>query len=158
MAVVSITTLKSYFETGDKPTEPQYVNLIDTLNRLSDTYVLEVALAQLDTDITLATGVAKFPIPEDMTFSNEYPPFIRVDTAPVGASATWDINVDGATILSTKISIETTELTSKNASSQPVFSTLTANEDDPCTVDCDQKGVSAAGQNPVLVIIYTKGN
>lgn len=31
MAVVSITTLKSYFETGDFPTESQFEDLIDTL-------------------------------------------------------------------------------------------------------------------------------
>jgi len=31
MAVVSINTLKGYFETGDKPTQQQFENLIDTL-------------------------------------------------------------------------------------------------------------------------------
>lgn len=31
MAVVDITTLKSYFEAGDKPTEAQYIDFIDTL-------------------------------------------------------------------------------------------------------------------------------
>ncbi len=35
MAVVSIATLKSYFNTGDVPTESQYVDLIDTLASLS---------------------------------------------------------------------------------------------------------------------------
>jgi hypothetical protein len=34
MPVVSIATLKSYFNTGDTPTEPQYVDLIDTLAAL----------------------------------------------------------------------------------------------------------------------------
>lgn len=34
MAVVSIVTLKSYFEAGDKPTEAQYIDLIDTLSSL----------------------------------------------------------------------------------------------------------------------------
>jgi len=31
MAIVSSTVLKSYFEVGDKPTEAQYIDLIDTL-------------------------------------------------------------------------------------------------------------------------------
>ncbi len=31
MSVVSIDTLKGYFETGDKPTQQQFENLIDTL-------------------------------------------------------------------------------------------------------------------------------
>lgn len=36
MAVVSIATLKSYFQTGDFPTEDQFVDLIDTLAALPD--------------------------------------------------------------------------------------------------------------------------
>ena len=35
MAVVSKTVLKSYFETGDIPTEAQYIDLIDTLAELT---------------------------------------------------------------------------------------------------------------------------
>lgn len=31
MAVVSIATLKSYFETGDTPTQAQFIDLMDTL-------------------------------------------------------------------------------------------------------------------------------
>lgn len=31
MAIVDITTLKSYFETGDTPTEAQFIDLMDTL-------------------------------------------------------------------------------------------------------------------------------
>lgn len=34
MAVISIATLKTFFETGDKPTEAQFVDLIDTLSAL----------------------------------------------------------------------------------------------------------------------------
>lgn len=34
MAVVSTTTLKGYFNTGDTPTEAQYIDLIDTLAAL----------------------------------------------------------------------------------------------------------------------------
>lgn len=36
MTVVSKTVLKSYFNTGDKPTEEQFANLIDTLFALGD--------------------------------------------------------------------------------------------------------------------------
>jgi hypothetical protein len=34
MAVVSTTTLKTYFETGDRPTEANFIDLIDTLSAL----------------------------------------------------------------------------------------------------------------------------
>ena len=115
--------------------------------------IIEVALAQLDTDIEVTTGVAKFPIPEDLTFVDA---FIQVDTAPTGSSAIWDININGATALSTKITIEATEKSSLDAASQPVFSTTTASKDDAITIDCDQIGATIAGQNPVLVITYKK--
>lgn len=36
MAVVDKTTLKSYFETGDRPTESQFINLIDSLMHVND--------------------------------------------------------------------------------------------------------------------------
>lgn len=36
MSIVDRTTLKSYFETGDKPTEAQFIDLIDTLFSLYD--------------------------------------------------------------------------------------------------------------------------
>lgn len=36
MAIVSRTVLKSYFETGDKPTEAQFIDLIDSLLNLID--------------------------------------------------------------------------------------------------------------------------
>lgn len=35
MAIVSRTVLKSYFETGDKPTEAQFIDLIDSLFHLT---------------------------------------------------------------------------------------------------------------------------
>lgn len=44
-----------------------------------------------------------------------------VDTAGTTNSTTIDINKNGSTILSTKISIETTETDSRNATTQPVL-------------------------------------
>lgn len=45
MAVVSIATLKGYFETGDFPTQTQFENLIDTLeNSSTSIYQRYVAL------------------------------------------------------------------------------------------------------------------
>lgn len=35
MSVVSIATLKTYFQTGDTPTESQFVDLIDTFSSIS---------------------------------------------------------------------------------------------------------------------------
>lgn len=59
MAVVSIATLKTYFQTGDFPTESQFVDLIDTLNNASTSeYTKYVAiLNQSGTDAPVATVI-----------------------------------------------------------------------------------------------------
>jgi hypothetical protein len=117
-------------------------------------FVIEVALSNIDADIEAVAGVAKFPIPEDLTFVGA---FVNVTTAPVGSDAVWDVNITGVgTILSTKITVEAGETSSLTATNQPVFSTTDYNQGDGVTVDCDQEGASTPGQNAVLVLIYTK--
>lgn len=116
-------------------------------------YCLGVALAQLDTDIEVATGVAKFPFPEDATLTQV---FIRLSTAPTGSSVIYDINASGSSILTNKITIDATEYNSLDAATQPTFSDTNIDEGEAITIDCDQIGATVAGQNPVLIINYTK--
>lgn len=117
------------------------------------TYHIEVALAQLDKDITVKTGVAVFPCPEDLTLQSV---FIRFGTAPTGANVLYDINVAGSTILSTRITVEAGENSSLDATTQPVISSANIDRGAAITVDCDQIGATVAGQNPVLVMTYIK--
>lgn len=153
MAKFTRAELNALWITGYVPQETDYQNLFESFFALlDDELILEAALAQLDVDIEAKNGVAKFPIPENMTLTSA---FIRVDTAPVGSSAIWDINIGGATILSTKITILAGNLTSLG-SGDPIFSTTEVDNDDPCTVDCDQVGATTPGQNPVLVLKYKK--
>ena len=42
------TTLKSYFETGDKPTQSEFAELIDGVPNLTDSSVSDAEFAQLD--------------------------------------------------------------------------------------------------------------
>jgi len=136
--------------TGYKITQSDWVDIVDSFFALlNDELIIEASLATLDVDIESKLKVATFPIPEDLTFVNA---IISVDVAPVGSSAIWDININGSTVLSTNIIIVAGQL----VSSDPVFSTLTANEKDVCVVDCDQTGASTPGQNPVLYIKYKK--
>ena len=116
-------------------------------------YVIEVALAQLDKDIALKTGVAVFPCPEDLTLHTL---FIRFGVAPTGANAIYDMNVAGSSILSTRITIETGEYSSLDATTQPVISSANIDRGQEIRIDCDAPGATAAGQNPVLVIAYIK--
>lgn len=43
MAVESRTTLKTYFETNDRPTQAQFINLIDSAASLADTNTYQAA-------------------------------------------------------------------------------------------------------------------
>jgi hypothetical protein len=117
------------------------------------TYQLEVALAQLDTDIVDSVSVAKFPCPEDMTMQSM---FIKMTIAPVDSSAVWDVNVEGSSIMTDLIEIEDGEYSSLDATTQPSFSDPDIDRDEDIVIDCDQKGATTAGQNPVLVITYKK--
>ena len=133
-------------------------DLQNTLNSLQDTiddtiYSFGIALAQLDTDIAVVAGVAKFPFPENATLTEV---FVRLATAPTGANAIFDINVSASSILTNKIVIEAGEYSSLDATTQPSFSDAVVDKGEAVTVDCDQIGATVAGQNPVLIINYKK--
>lgn len=53
MAVVDKTTLKSYFETGDRPTESQFIDLIDSLMHTNDGVTI---YGEYDDDAAAASG------------------------------------------------------------------------------------------------------
>lgn len=150
MAVRNRTYLKGKWVQGYKPLELDYDDVWDShFNLDEDVLVLGVALSQLDMDIEANTGVAKFPCPENMTIVSA---FVQVSTAPVGSSAIWDINVEGASILNTLITIAggtfsglTTDFTDADVDANEYF-----------TIDCDQIGATTPGQNAVLMIFYKK--
>lgn len=51
----SIITLKTYFETGDKPTQAQFVNLIDSLEHKDDTKEVAVTFTE-QTSVVIEHG------------------------------------------------------------------------------------------------------
>lgn len=59
---------------------------------------------------------------------------------PSGQDFLVDVNKNGASVLSTKISIEATEETSLTSASQPVISTSSFTKGDKITIDVDQIG------------------
>lgn len=68
-----------------------------------------------------------------------------VRTAPTGAAIIVDINVNGASILSTKLRIDGTEKTSTTSSSAAVISSPSIPDDAEITFDIDQVGSTVAG-------------
>jgi len=167
--VDSFDTSGNYTLSGSLPTNPAALIYVFEIKRVDfDSYVdtdyivdyveLEnetgvVVLAQLDADIEVKEGVASFPFPENGTMLSV---FIGCSTAPTGSDAIWDWNVNGSSILSTKITIEAGEYDSLSAANQPVFSSPDINKGDKVIIDCAQIGATVAGKNPVLIFTYKK--
>ena len=69
-----------------------------------------------------------------------------VNTAPTGSTIIVDINETGATILSTKLSIDASEKTSTTAATAAVISDASLADDAEITIDIDQVGSTIAGK------------
>ncbi len=149
MSIVNRTTLKSYFETGDTPTEVQYINLIDSCFNLNEDSIiipLAAAASQLDSDLSVATSQAIFAAPYAMTITHV---FAHVGTAPTGSSILVDINKNATTILSSDLSIAAS---SKN-SSVTVPSVTSLAQLDELTIDVNQVGATIAGKDLTVYIL-----
>jgi hypothetical protein len=61
-----------------------------------------------------------------------------------GSLLTVDVNQNGTSIISTKLTFDNTEKTTVTAATQPVISTSALTDDAEITVDIDQVGASGA--------------
>ena len=118
-----------------------------------------MAASDETTDLTTGTAKVTFRAPFAMTLPATPLPRISVQTAPVGSTIIVDINEDtgsGATsILSTKLTIDASEKTSKTAATPCVVSDASIADDSEITVDIDQIGSSTAGKGLKLTLYYT---
>ena len=79
-----------------------------------------------------------------------------VNTAPVGSTILVDVNKNGTTVLSTKLMINASELTSTTAATPYVISVPAFADDDVISVDLDQVGSSTAGKGLKLCLNGTR--
>jgi hypothetical protein len=116
---------------------------------------VEIGIACSDENTALTTGAAKvtFRTPFAMTLTEVR---ANVKTAPTGSVLTVDINETGATILSTKITIDATEKTSETAAIPPIISNLSLSNDAEMTVDIDTIGSTIAGTGLKIWLIGSK--
>lgn len=116
-----------------------------------------IPIAVGDETTALTTGNAKvtFRMPFAMTLTGDKARS-SVTTAPTGANLVVDINKNGATLLSTKLSIDATEKTSKTAATPPVTSSDSLADDDEITIDVDQVGSTIAGAGLKVYLIGTR--
>jgi hypothetical protein len=136
----SATTAVSIF----KPNASGTLALVETLPA-------ELVIACSDETSNLTTGTAKvtFRMPYAMTLSSVR---ASVNTAPTGSTVIVDINEGGSTILSTKLSIDASELTSATAATAAVISDTALADDASITIDIVQIGSTIAGKGLKVVL------
>ncbi len=98
-----------------------------------------------DTDQTVDTDLAgdfEFPFAGTIVSIGGY-----FDTAGTTGTATIDVNLNGSTVMTTnKISVETGEKSSRDASTQPALTTTSISAGDILTVDQDSIQTGTAGK------------
>jgi hypothetical protein len=139
-------TLPELDNTGDAEVTVAWVQHVgsdefDVVGATAEPVTLGFALSDEDSD--LATGTAlTFRMPfamivDDIRFT--------VNTAPTGAALQFDVNEAGATVLSTKATIDAGEKTTVTAATPAVISDNSWADDAEMTIDIDQIGSTVAG-------------
>ena len=111
-----------------------------------------VACSDETTDLTTGTSKVRFRMPYAFTLTA-----VRASLSTAQASGstfTVDINENGTTILSTKLTIDNTEKTSTTATTPPIISDSSLADDAEITIDIDQVGTAGAKGLKVALIGY----
>lgn len=113
--------------------------------------VESIIIAAGDETSALTTGAAKvtFRMPYAFTLTAVRASLTTAQTT--GSILTVDINENGTSILSTKLTIDNGEKTSTTAAAAPVISDSSLGDDAEITIDIDQVGTGGAGLKVVLI-------
>ncbi len=128
------------------------INSVSILGSGNIATPFELVVAASDESTALTTGTAKitFRMPRAVTLSA-----VRASLTTAQASGsilTVDVNEGGASILSTKLTIDNTEKTSVTAVTPPVISDASLADDAEMTIDIDQIGNGTAAGLKVYLI------
>lgn len=123
------------------------------LNKSSVPCEFIIACSDETTAITVGTGKATFRVPYAFTLTSVKS---CVTTAPTGSTIIIDINENGSSILSTKLSIDASEKTSTTATTAAVISDSSIADDAEITIDFDQVGSTIAGTGIKVTLIGTR--
>lgn len=109
---------------------------------------LVIAIGDETTAITAGTAKVTFRMPYAFTLTS-----VRASLTVASSSGdpTVDINESGASILSTKLSIDSGEKTSTTATTAAVISDASLADDAEITIDIDTAGTGAAGLKVYLI-------
>lgn len=130
-------------------------NLVAGLLGSEPTVIVPIGIACSDESTAITTGTAKatFRMPFAFTLTGVR---ASVTTAPTGSTIIIDINEEGTSILSTKLSIDATEKTSTTATTAAVLSDTSLADDAEITIDFDQVGSTVAGTGVKVWLIGYK--
>jgi len=112
-----------------------------------------IACSDETTNITTGTAKVTFRMPYAFTLTGVR---ASVNTAPTGSTIIIDINENGTTILSTKLSIDAGEETSTTAASAAVISDASLADDAEITIDFDQVGSSTPGKGVKVTLLGSR--
>ena len=111
----------------------------------------EIQLAASDESTALTAGTSKvsFRMPFAMTLTEVRASLVTAQAS--GTIFTVDINEAGVSVISTKLTIDNTELTSVTAATPPVISDSALADDALITIDIDQIGDGTAKGLKILL-------
>jgi len=101
------------------------------------------ACSDLTTALTTGTNKAFLPFPQSFTITSVRAELLTAQSS--GTILTVDINKNGTTILSTKLTIDNNETTSLTATTPAVISNTAIANDDRITFDIDAVGLGGLG-------------
>lgn len=124
-------------------------NVVQATNLLKPDSII-VAVSDETTDLTTGTAKLTFRMPYGFTLTEVR---ASVNTAPTGSGITVDVNENGTSILSTKLTIDATEKTSTTAATPAVISDANLADDSEITIDIDAIGSTIAGKGLKIALI-----
>lgn len=128
---------------ANKPVSTAQQTALDLkLNKSSVPCEFIVACSDLSTALTTGTTKAYFRAPYAFTLTAVRASLGTAQTS--GSIFTVDVNENGASVLSTKLTIDNTETTSTTAATPPVISDNSISDDSVISIDIDQVGDGTA--------------
>ena len=112
---------------------------------------IRIVCSDMTSSLTTGTAKVTFRMPFAMTLTAL--PRASVNTAPAGSTIIVDINEEGTSIFSTRLTIDAGEKTSTTAATAAVLSDTSLADDAEITVDLDQIGSSTPGKGLVVTLL-----
>ena len=140
------------FVVGDGSGAPSLESGVTARTSMGVSRLEHILVAVSDETSLLTTGTSKvtFRMPYAFTLTAVR---ASVNTAPTGSVLTVDINENGSTILSTKLTIDASEKTSTSAATAAVMSDTSLADDAEMTIDIDGVGSTVAGKGLKVTLI-----